>query len=128
MKKLIFLFLFTGFFFFVLAQTGPAKDTSWKKQYREAATKINDLFHTKLDVKPDYNKSYLYGKAWITLKPHFYPTDSLTLDAKGMEFKNVAIVKGSQQTSLKYAYDDWQLRIKLDRTYKSTENYTIYID
>ena len=35
----------------------------------------------------------MYGKAWITLHPHFYPTDSLTLDAKGMDIKEVALVK-----------------------------------
>src|SRR6187455_1237701 len=111
----------------IAQETGP-KDTSWKKQYRETATKINDLVHTKLDVKPDFSKSYLYGKAWITLKPHFYPTDSLNLDAKGMEFKTVALVKGSKQTPLKYEYDELNLRIKLDKTYKANESYTIYID
>ena len=128
MKKLIFLFLFTGSVSFVMAQPGPAKDTSWKKQYRETATKINDLVHTKLEVKPDFSKSYLYGKAWITLQPHFYPTDSLNLDAKGMAFNKIAIVRGTQQVPLKYEYDDWNLRIKLDRTYRSNESYTIYID
>src|SRR4249920_3789628 len=128
MKKLIFLFLFTGSVSFVLAQTGPAKDTSWKKQYREAATKINDLVHTKLDVKPDYSKSYLYGKAWVTLKPHFYPTDSLSLDAKGMDIHSVSLVKGTQLQPLKYNYDGSTLYIHLNKTYRYTENYTIYID
>lgn len=104
------------------------KDTSWKKNYRETATKINDLVHTKLDVKPDFSNSHLYGKAWITLRPHFYPTDSLTLDAKGMEFKKVALVKGTAQTPLVYTYDDWNLRIKLNKTYKNNEQYTIYIE
>jgi aminopeptidase N len=52
------------------------------KTYRATATKINDLVHTKLDVKFDYKKRYLYGKEWVTLKPHFYPTDSLRLDAQ----------------------------------------------
>ncbi len=70
-------------------------DTSWKNQYRETATRINDLVHTKLDAKFDFSKSYMYGKVWITLKPHFYPTDSLTLDAKGMDAKKVSIVKGT---------------------------------
>lgn len=51
-------------------------------QYRVTETKINDLIHTKLDVKFDYAKRYLYGQEWVTLKPHFYPTDSLRLDAK----------------------------------------------
>ncbi len=106
----------------------PVKDTSWKKEYRETAPKINNLLHTRLEVKPDFSKSYLYGKAWLTLRPHFYNTDSLNLDAKGMELKKVAIVKGSQQIPLKYEYDDWNLKIKLDRIYKSNETYTIYID
>ena len=126
MKKLLFALFFLGSGCMLLAQ--PSPDTSWKKEYRETATKINDLIHTKLEVKPDFSKSYLYGKAWITLKPHFYPTDSLNLDAKGMEIKKIAIVKGIQQIPLKYEYDDWNLRIKLDRTYKSDESYTIYID
>jgi aminopeptidase N len=126
MKKLLlaFFMLVTGSV--VYAQ--PTADTTWKKDYRETATKINNLVHTKLEIKPDFSKSYLYGKAWITLKPHFYSTDSLNLDAKGMEIKKVAIIKGTQQISLKYEYDDFNLRIKLDRSYKSNESYTIYID
>ncbi len=126
MKHLLLAFFFFGSGLVLLAQ--PPADTSWKNEYRETATKINNLVHTKLDIKPDFSKSYLYGKAWITLKPHFYPTDSLNLDAKGMEIKKVAMVKGTQQISLKYEYDEWNLRIKLDRTYKSNESYTIYID
>ncbi len=111
------------------AQPGSDEQTaSWKKEYKETATRINNLVHTKLDVKPDFNKSYLYGKAWLSLKPHFYPTDTLTLDAKGMEIKKLALVKNNKQTPLKFTYDDWQLRIKLDKIYKAGEGYTIYVD
>jgi aminopeptidase N len=126
MKKLLFALsiLFTGYV--VYAQ--PSADTTWNKEYRETAPKINNLVHTKLEVKPDFNKSYLYGKAWITLKPHFYATDTLNLDAKGMEIKKVAVLRGSQQIPLKYEYDEWNIKIKLDRLYKSNESYTIYID
>src|SRR5450432_3919377 len=63
------------------------------KIYRETPPKINDLVHTKLDVRFDYKKRYLYGKEWVTLKPHFYPTDTLRLDAKGIDIKTVAVVK-----------------------------------
>jgi aminopeptidase N len=127
MKKIIgfFIGLFIGTI--ILAQE-IQPDTSWKKIYRETAEKINNLVHTKLEVKPDFSKSYLYGKAWLTLKPHFYPTDSLRLDAKGMEIKTVALVKAGKQSPLKFTYDEWNLRIKLDKTYKSNETYTIYID
>jgi len=113
----------------LLAQPSrPAQDTSWKGVYRGASEKVNDLVHTKLDAKFDFNKSYLNGKVWITLKPHFYSTDVLELDAKGMEINKVAIVKGTAQTPLKYDYDGWVLKINLDRKYKGGENYTVYID
>lgn len=96
--------------------------------YRASATKINDLVHTKLEVKFDYAKTYLYGKAWLTLKTHFYPTDSLTLDAKGMDIKSVALVEGTKNTPLKYNYDGLLLKLNLGKTYKSGTNYTVYID
>jgi aminopeptidase N len=130
MNKYIFLLglLCTGTLVFAQHGATEAEDTSWKTEYRETATRINNLVHTKLDVRPDFSKSYLYGKAWLTLRPHFYPTDSLTLDAKGMEIKKIVIVNGTKQTPLKYAYDDWQLRIQLDKTYKSNQTYIVYIE
>lgn len=106
---------------------GP-KDEGWKKIYRAFPTKINDLVHTKLDVRFDYQRSYLLGKVRITIKPHFYPTDSLQLDAKGMNINAVAIVKNGRNVLLKYTYDSSVLNIKLDKTYRNNENYTIYID
>lgn len=100
----------------------------WKKIYRSFPTKINDLVHTKLDAKFDYSKSYLNGKVWLTLKPHFYATDSLQLDAKGMNIYSVAMVKAGKNIPLKYSYDSMFLSIQLDRTYKKDESYTVYID
>ncbi|MFZ4770893.1 MAG: M1 family metallopeptidase, partial [Ferruginibacter sp.] len=109
-------------------QNEELADTSWKKVYRESYARINNLVHTKLDVKFDYDKSFLYGKEWLTLKPHFYPTDSVLLDAKGMEIKEVSVVKGMEKAKLKYAYDGMQLNIKLDKSYTRNDSYTLYIE
>jgi aminopeptidase N len=110
-------------------QTGTlAADGNWKDTYRGTSPRVNDLVHTKLEVKFDYDKSYLYGRAWITLKPHFYATDSLYLDAKGMDINKVALVKGTALTSLKYTYDGLGLYIKLDKAYTANAAYTVYID
>jgi aminopeptidase N len=98
------------------------------KLYRAVPEKINNLVHTKLNASFDYSKARLNGNAWITLKPHFYATDSLQLDAKGMDIKQVAIVKAGKNLPLKYQYDGWVLRINLDKTYTRNESYTIYID
>ena len=104
-------------------------DTSWKMNYRASNAKINDIINTKLDVRFDYSKSYLYGKAWITLQPHFYATDSLTLDAKGMDIKKIALVSSKGQLPLKYTYKDGlQLHIQLNKSYRSGDQYTVYIE
>lgn len=125
MKKSFLLTLLLAPWMVLLSQENAPEN----KEYRETATRINDLVHTRLEVKPDFSKSYLYGKAWITLHPHFYPTDTLTLDAKGMEIKKLALVKGNTQIPLKkYEYNDFQLHIQLDKTYKATESYTVYIE
>ncbi|MGZ3756418.1 MAG: M1 family aminopeptidase [Mucilaginibacter sp.] len=110
-----------------LAQQQPAADPLFKI-YRETPPKINDLIHTKLDVRFDYKKRYMYGKEWVTLKPHFYPTDTLRLDAKGMDIKTIAVVKNGKNEPLKFSYDSLTLAIHLDRVYRNNETYTLYID
>ena len=128
MKKLFSFIVLIAVFAIAEAQTTElAKVDYWEKVYRGSYSKTNELVHTKLDVKFDYAKAWMYGKAWLTLKPHFYATDSLTLDAKGMDIKEVAIVKGTAKSNLKYKYNGMQLFITLDRLYKGGENYTIYI-
>ena len=99
------------------------------KIYRETPPKINDLVHTKLAVRFDYKKRYMYGKEWVTLKPHFYPTDTLRLDAKGMDLKTIAVVKNGKNVPLKFKYDDsLTVNIQLDKVYHNNESYTLYID
>ncbi len=107
-------------------QAAPQEAES--KVYRATNPRINDLIHTKLDVRFDYKKRYMYGKEWVTLKPHFYPTDTLRLDAKGMDIKALAVVKDGKNIPLKYKYDSLTLAITLDKVYRNNEKYTIYID
>ena len=129
MKKIFSLLLLAASPFFLKAQfMEEPQDTSWKKIYRATETKINSIIHTKLDVKFDFDKSYMYGKEWLTLKPTFYPTDSATLDAKGMEIKEVALIEGTTKTPLTYKYDGMVLRVKLNKPYTNIEKYTLYFD
>ncbi len=129
MKRLLpVLFILTGYTTIAQVVVTASRDQSWKKIYRASATKINDLVDTKLDVKFDYDKAYMYGKEWVTLHPHFYATDSLSLDAKGMNINEVSLVKDGKRTPLHYDYDSSILFITLDKTYKEDEKYTIYID
>ena len=91
--------------------------------YREAETILTDLIHTKLEVNFNWDLSRMNGVATITAKPHFYTSDSLILDAKGMDISAVSL----NDKALKFAYDSSFLRIQLDKKYTRKENYTVSI-
>ena len=112
----------------LFAQSKAAQeDSSWKQTYRAVATKINNLKHTKLVANFNYQESQMNGEVWLKFQPHFYPTKTLVLDAKAMDIKEVALMKGTVKTKLSYTYDSLQLHIDLDKTYTAKEYYTIYI-
>jgi len=98
--------------------------------YSAAKTRKIDITHTKLDVKFDYEKQQLLGKAYITLKPYFYATDMVELDAKGFDVLGVFMVgKNNANTALEHTYEDQaKLKIKLGRQYKTNEEITLFIN
>ncbi|UOQ97348.1 M1 family metallopeptidase [Hymenobacter sp. 5317J-9] len=96
--------------------------------YRPAARQINNMVHTRLDVEFDYEKRHLIGREWVTLKPYAAATDSLRLDAKGMNIATVALVQGNAQSTLKYEYNQRQLLIHLKQPVPAGEAYTVYIE
>ncbi|MBF9143722.1 M1 family aminopeptidase [Hymenobacter properus] len=122
MQKSLFLILLLS-----RALVGSAQPTS-PAPYHEAARRVNDLVHTKLNVRFDYAKRYLYGEAELTLKPHGVATDSLRLDAKGMDIKTVKLVQGGSRTPLKYDYNRRQLLIHLPQAVAAGQAYTVYLD
>ena len=99
-----------------------------KGPYRAANTRTFDLQHTALDVRFDWAKQQLIGKAELTLNPYFYAADELILDAKGFELRSVSLKQNGQLKPLKYTYDDQRILIELDRKYERTENLVIWID
>jgi aminopeptidase N len=92
--------------------------------YKASRTVLTDLVHTKLEISFDWQKAWLYGKATITAKQHFFTSDSLFLDAQGMEIKSIQL----KDKNLNYSYSNDILRIQLDRAYTRDENYTIFIE
>ena len=128
MRKIVTVILVLISIIAIAQKPDSPKKEAWKSDYRASATKINDLVNTKLEVSFDYTKSWMYGKAWLTLHPHFYSTDSLNLDAKGMSIKEVSMIKVGKHIPLKFTYDSLSIRITLDKIYKGGENYTVFID
>ncbi len=96
--------------------------------YRPSETKVFDLIHTRLDVRFDWEREQLMGKAMLTMRPWFAPVDELVLDAKGFLVHQVAIVTGDDLQTLKYTYDNAHLVIQLDHKYAREETLQVFID
>lgn len=102
---------------------------SKEKKYRASYPIEFDLLHTKLDVQVDWAKQHLPGKATIKLKPHFYATDSLVIDAKGMNINEVALIdKNATKKPLTFDYDSLKLKIKLGKLFTAKDTLQIFID
>lgn len=126
MKKAILSIALLGIFFStnVAAQT---ETSGREKVYRATHTKVTELKHTKLKVNFDYQKEQMNGEEWLTASPFFYPSNELTLDAKGMLIHEVALESNGKKSPLKYDYKDDVLKITLDKTYQKNQDYTVYI-
>ena len=119
--KSIFL---VALFFFCLVSFG--QDDSKRASYTNALLyeKEFELIHTKLDVSFDIPNELLFGKEWLTLRPYFYKTDKLVLDAKGMIINKIE----SKGKALNFSYTSKKIYINLDKVYKKEDTLNLYID
>jgi aminopeptidase N len=113
--------------------------------YRASNPRSNDILHTRLDVSFDWTNSRLNGKAQLTVKPYFYATDKLFLDARGFEIKsiqvfeaakpattkplgNVATVFGNMVTGSSFVYENDSIKINLGKKFTANEQYQVVIE
>jgi aminopeptidase N len=94
--------------------------------YRASATMHYDLLHTKLDLRFDWEKQHVLGKATLTITPYFYPIQSVKFDAVNFEIHKVILLPSGKELS--FRYDGNNIDIALDNTYKRGEKINIYID
>jgi aminopeptidase N len=94
-----------------------------RKFYNASETILTSLLHTKLEVNFNWEKTQMNGIATITAKPYFHATDSLILDAKGMDILSVE----QNNKPLTFTYDSSFLTIQLAKKYTREEKYTVVI-
>jgi aminopeptidase N len=130
------------------ASSAPVADTLFRRvpgmitpkgPYRPERTIKNNILYTRLDVKFDWQRQQVPATAIIKFSPHFYPQNTLELDAKGFDIKEISQLDtlsdyGSLSTAeinrhvlkkLEYSYDKRKLIIKLGRSY--TRKDTVFV-
>ncbi|GAB4498100.1 MAG: M1 family aminopeptidase [Saprospiraceae bacterium] len=93
--------------------------------YNPSHTFEHDLIHTKIEISFDWPKKRANGKATLTMRPWFYATDKVTLDAKNFDIQSVTYDGKSDQ--LKYDYNNEQLTVYLGKTYTRNDEFKITI-
>ena len=92
--------------------------------YRASATRELDLLHTRLEIAFDWEKQHVLGKADLTFRPYFYPTQYAVLDAKVFDIHSIQM----NGTELAYDYDEQKLTIDLGKMYTRNDTLTLKID
>jgi len=95
------------------------------RPYNASHTFEVDLIHTKIEISFDWEKKRANGKATLTMRPWFYATDKVTLDAKNFDIASVTFDGKTDQ--LKRDYNNEQLTIYLGKTYSRTEEFKVAI-
>ncbi len=107
-------------------------EISYIETYQPSAKKIIDILHTDLFITPNWNDKTLIGKAVIYLKPYFYPTNIISLDAKAFSFDSISVSFRGNLIPFEKYYAHYKLYLVLDEeitkddTVKVQISYTAY--
>lgn len=123
------------------------KNDTPKKNYRATNTRVNDIIHTKLEIKFDWNSSQILGTAYITAKPYFNASGRIDLNARDMKIESVEVFDlstGKTQKTIKtnpaegisgliklassYKYENDSLKINLGREFTANEKYMVKVN
>jgi aminopeptidase N len=94
------------------------------KAYYASYTRLSDIIHTKLEINLNWDSCFVLGKANLKVRPYFYDTEELVLDAKGFQIKEIKV----NNKVAKYTYDGYKLNINLGKKFTKEESYDVYID
>lgn len=96
--------------------------------FRTTPTRTMDLLHTSLAVSFNWGKHECIGKAVIRMKPYFYQTDSIVLDARYMNFGEITVAdQQGEHLLFLMSYNKKQLKLKLEKPITRTDTITVTI-
>src|SRR5690606_27775345 len=95
------------------------------RNYRGSSERKFDLLHTSLDLRFDYDRQWVHGKAMLTLKPYFFDQETLDLDAKDFDIHRVWLYGDQEEKPLALRYNSSVVTVYLPQ--KQTSEDTLMI-
>jgi aminopeptidase N len=112
----------------ILLDTLVIRPKDPKQIYHESVALEMQLLHTKLDLKFDWQKEFLIGKANLFIKPYFYSSNQIALNAVGFEITDLFLVRNGQKTKVEYNYDNQIISINLGKMYSKNDTIQLQVD
>ena len=95
--------------------------------YRASAPRIWEIKNTRAALTFDWKGKTADVREWIKMRPYFYATDTVVLDAKGMRIDSVLLVSKKGNTKLNYTYEKDMLKIRFGQQYKMNDTIELYL-
>lgn len=105
-------------------------DSSFSATYKPSPYNGWALIHTRLDVTPQWKEHQIEGVATLTLKPIFYPMDTLVLDAKRLRIDSILVHSketNSWQPVSNWHFEEDSMRLVVPLEYIYTRRDTLQI-
>lgn len=97
------------------------------EKYNSSSEIEFDLIHTMLDLSFNWEKESVIGTAQLSLKPHFYASSELKLDAVNFKVKSVKDLNSGFMLSYDYLNRS-ELIVDLGKEYTRTDTVRLEID
>jgi len=94
--------------------------------YRATEPRVWDIRNTRISLHFNWTEKTADAREWIRLRPYFYATDSLVLDAKGMHIDSVQLTGKKGTINLDYRYENDQLKIHFGQVYTRTDSIELF--
>lgn len=96
------------------------------EQYKPSPERDFDLLHSDLDIALDLKAQTVLGTAILSLKPYFYPQNTLILDAQDFDVHSVRLLR-TDSLELNFRYDSQKLEIYLPQTFTKEDTLRVMI-
>src|SRR5437870_2539118 len=96
-------------------------------EYRASAPRGWDIKNTRIAVSFNWKERTANVREWIKLRPYFYATDTLVMDAKSMRIDSVMLVGKKGNAVLDFTYEKESLKIRFGQTFKMTDSIELYL-
>lgn len=99
------------------------------KDYLAVPDKQIDIIHADIDVSFIMNQHTCIGKETLLIKPYYYATDSVVLDARGMTINKLEVQnKDGSALFFDLQYDKKKIRLKLEKEITRKDSTKVIIE